>query len=81
MRQFYVISPRLFGFLVLICIHFTSCEKVDSLPADFRDAYIGKYQVHEAVRSYGFIECGEPYYKERDTVILVSYGNTDSDLV
>ena len=44
------------------------------------DQYVGNYLVHETIRSYGFPECGEPYSRERDTVIRVDYGESDTTL-
>jgi hypothetical protein len=57
-----------------------SCKKSDIKPGDFRNKYIGKYEVVEHVGSYGSIECGEPYSRERDTVIIVNYGETDTTI-
>jgi hypothetical protein len=36
--------------------------------------------VAEKVGSYGFPECGEPYSWEKDTIISVTYGETDTTL-
>lgn len=66
--------------VVIICACFTYCDKEESKPLDFRDRYIGKYQVHESISSYGFPQCGEPYFRERDTIISVSYGASDTTL-
>ena len=70
------------GMLLLsfICL-FNSCEKKDAGPSDSRDKYTGRYQVHETIYSYGFPVCGEPFSREKDTVISVSYGETDSTLL
>jgi len=59
---------------------FNSCKKDDVKPNDVRAKYIGKYQVHEKISSYGSPECGEPFNRERDTIISVIYGKTDSTL-
>ncbi len=80
MRLFHVISPRLSGMLILICFQFISCDKDDSIPSDFRDDFIGKYQVHKSVNSYGFPECGEHFSREQDTIISVTYGESDSTM-
>jgi hypothetical protein len=56
-----------------------SCNN-DEDPTDFRDKYIGKYQVHETISSYGTTGFTEPYSKEKDTVISVNYGATDSTI-
>ena len=65
-------------FTGLVCLN--SCTKDAVSPNDFRRNYVGKYQVVEHVSSYGFPECGEPYSREKDTVIIVDYGETDSTL-
>ncbi|MDX2432741.1 MAG: hypothetical protein QNK35_17520 [Bacteroides sp.] len=67
-------------FMILYGLVLNSCNKDDNKPDDFRDKYIGQYQVHEKISSYGFPECGEPYSREKDTIIVVNYGNTDSTL-
>jgi hypothetical protein len=54
-----------------------SCDKESPDP---RDKYIGQYQVREVLQSYGFPECGPGYHSERDTIIIVDYGLTDSTL-
>lgn len=64
----------------LTLLVFASCDSWDVEPEDFRDQYVGSYQVHETISSYGFPECGEPYCRERDTVIQVSYGESDTTL-
>lgn len=55
----------------------TSCYKDDTKPTDFRDKYIGKYQVSENISCYG--PCGT-CSSLKDTVIIVDYGITDSTL-
>jgi hypothetical protein len=59
---------------------FNSCEKYENNPTEFREGYIGQYQVHETISSYTFPGCGEPYSLEKDTVISASYGDTDTTL-
>lgn len=71
-KQLVIIS-----FTLLISFIF-SCKKDDG--NDFRNKYIGKYKVHERISSYGSPSCGEPYNYEKDTVISVNYGSTDSTL-
>lgn len=56
---------------------FNSCDKDDNKSNDFRDKYIGKYQVKENMNCYG--ACGSCSY-QRDTVIGINYGLTDSTL-
>ncbi|MBA7544930.1 hypothetical protein ES705_37291 [subsurface metagenome] len=74
-------NQLIIGILAIGSLYFMSCGKSDSKPSDFRDKYIGKYQVHEWISSYGFPDCGEPYSRERDTIIRVIYGETDSTLI
>jgi len=69
------------GFILATIILF-SCDDEPSGPKDFRDQYVGKYQVHESISSYGWPDMnGESYSRERDTVILVDYGNSDTTLI
>lgn len=65
--------------LWLICsgFIFNSCEKDENQSNDFRDKYIGKYQVTEKISCYG--SCSSCLF-QRDTVISVNYGLTDSTL-
>lgn len=67
--------------ICLFCVFQFSCKKDKSEPFDFRSKYIGLYQVKERISSYGFIECGEPYSREKDTIIEVINGNTDSTII
>lgn len=61
-----------FGIMIFI-----SCDKDDTKPSDFRDKYIGMYQVKEEINCYGSCQsCSS----QRDTVIKVNYGLTDSTL-
>jgi len=71
-----IISILIFGIFLLM-----SCKKDDHKSPDPRDKYIGKYQVHEWISSYGSPECGEPYSRENDTIIKINYGKTDSTLM
>ena len=68
--------------LYTLAIFTISCHKDNDndepvKPADFRDIYIGKYQVKETINCYG--PCGT-CSSVRDTVISVNYGLTDSTL-
>ncbi len=71
---------RLTVFIMFFGLLLFSCEDDNKL-TDFRDKYIGKYQVHERIVSYGGPECGEPYNYEKDTIISVTYGTTDTTLI
>jgi len=64
--------------LVLFCLIFSSCDKESY---DFRDEYVGQYQVVERLQSYGFPQCGAPFQSVKDTIITVDYGTTDSTLI
>ncbi len=66
---------------LLICFLCMSCHKNESKKSDPEDKYVGKYQVHENISSYGFPPCGDPYSSEKDTVISVVRGKTDTTLV
>lgn len=64
-------------FLIIFCGLMISCDKENSGPKDFRDKYIGKYQVTESIDCYGScVSCSS----QIDTVISVKYGSTDSSL-
>lgn len=64
-----------------IVILFFSCNKNDENPTDSRDKYIGQYAVWHIINKNGPIEkCGENYYLKNDTIINVSYGETDTTL-
>jgi len=58
-----------------------SCQTETANPSDPRDIYLGEYQTVENISSYGFPECGEPYEYEKDTIIIVTKGQTDSTLL
>ena len=65
--------------LIIICsgLFFNSCHKDENKSIDFRDKYLGKYQVELSIRCYGpCFTCSSL----RDTVIVVDYGLTDSTL-
>ena len=67
-------------FIIMLIFHgtfFISCNKCDNKPTDFRNQYIGEYQVSKSIRCYGTCwTCSS----EKDTVIVVNYGLTDSTL-
>ena len=71
---------RFITFIFFIGILLNSCDKDENSPTDFRDEYVGQYQVHEKISSYGFPECGESYSREKDTIISITYGDTDTTL-
>ncbi len=66
--------------LITVLLVIDSCKKSNIKPGDFRNKYIGKYEVVEHVNSYGSLDCGKPYSSERDTIISVNYGATDTTL-
>jgi hypothetical protein len=71
-------NRKILMILVLSFLIFSNCEKENE---DFRDNYVGQYQVVEILQSYGFPQCGAPYYSVKDTIITVNYGTTDSTLI
>jgi len=54
-----------------------------TIKLDYKN-YIGKYQAREYISSYGlpeyYVICGEPFSLQRDIVITVDFGLTDSTL-
>ena len=69
---------RYLALLLISCgMVINACKKDDKGPKDSRDQYIGKYQTTESINCYG--PCGTCSY-QKDTVITVSYGLTDSTL-
>ncbi len=82
MRLLFYMMPlnRIHALVLFTLLVFASCDTGEADPDDFRDQYVGNYQVHETISSYGFPECGEPYSRERDTVIRVNYGESDTTL-
>ena len=68
---------RLFLTIILMGFIFYGCDKKENELPDFRDEYIGKYQVTENINCYGpCFSCSS----EKDTVIIVNYGLTDSTI-
>jgi len=71
---------KLMGIFLLVSVFtggwlLNSCKKDN--PPDSRDQYVGKYQVTETITCYG--PCAT-CFSEKDTVIVVNYGLTDSTL-
>lgn len=63
--------------MLLFLFLLSSCGKDGVKPGDFRNKYIGKYQTKETIFCYGpCASCSS----QRDTVISVNYGLTDSTL-
>lgn len=74
--------PTNYFFLpVLACFLLTSCDDEKETKADFRDTYIGKYQVSEHIYSYGPPDIVPYVNTTKDTVISVTKGSTDSSLL
>jgi hypothetical protein len=63
--------------LACLGIIFHSCCKDGDNSPDFREKYVGSYQVKERIACYG--PC-DTCFSEKDTVIIVNYGLTDSTL-
>lgn len=74
-NQIILIIGFIFFGMVLI-----SCHKKDEpdVSTDFRDKYIGKYQVIETITCYGPCDTCSSI---KDTVISVNYGATDSTIL
>jgi hypothetical protein len=70
-------TRNLLYYTLIVAFALISCEKA-FWKKDYRDKFVGKYQVVEEKRSYG--PCGfENYLK--DTLIVVDYGHSDSLLI
>ena len=68
-------------FICVMCIFFGSgCQHdpVVVLPPDARDAYVGKYAVHQTNNCYG--PC-DTCHSEEDLILVVDYGTTDSTVI
>lgn len=74
------LTLKLISIIFILGLSFNSCKKDKSISPDFRIKYIGKYQCVEKIYSYGSYLCGDSYSFEKDTIISVSYGKTDSTL-
>lgn len=57
-----------------------ACSKDQTAPVDFRDPYIGQYQVKENIFPYGSCHPNDPVPTKKDTVIEIGYGETDTTL-
>lgn len=66
--------------LLFVAFAITACEKGFWKPKDFRDAYVGKYQVTEKLTVYGSPLCDLGPDTEKDTVIIVDYGSKKTTL-
>jgi hypothetical protein len=66
-------------FLFLLAI-FQSCtyETLTLKEPDPRDAYVGKYAVHQTNNCYG--PC-DTCHSEQDLILVVDYGNSDSTVI
>jgi len=62
-------------FLISICA-ISACKKEDGKP-DFRDSYIGKYELKEYISCYG---SAGSCYSEKDVILSLDYGASDSSL-
>lgn len=69
-------------FSISVIILSFSCKKhnPELIRNDFRNKYVGNYQVVKTIESYGSPSCGQYFYTS-DTIITVSFGNTDSTLI
>jgi hypothetical protein len=61
-------------FLYVGCAH----EPLPQTIPDDRDAYVGKYAVHQTNNCYG--PC-DTCHSEEDLILVVDYGNTDSTVI
>jgi len=79
-NKYYVINlnQKLFILILLIIGGLTFGCKKDNKP-DFRDQYVGVYAVKERYVPYPPDTINDTSY-ERDTVIIVDYGKTDTTL-
>ena len=68
---------RLTAIILFYGLQFFSCDKDENKPIDFRDKYIGKYQVNEKINCYGICPACT---SQKDTIIVVNYGLTDSTI-
>jgi hypothetical protein len=70
---------RLLFLLLFSIVIFSSCEK-EFWKKDFRDKYVGKYQVTEKLTVYGSPHCNLGPDSEKDTIIIVDYGSKKNTL-
>lgn len=66
---------------MLFLLLFAACGKADEKLTDARNKYIGSYFVHEKIGSYGPPPYVEPFLYEKETIINVLPGETDSTLL
>ena len=69
------------GFIIAILLFLLVGCRRETLPVVFpdeRDAYVGKYQVHQTKNCYG--PC-DTCHSEEDLVLVVDYGTTDSTVI
>ena len=66
-----------FFLIIAGLIFWAGCSKDRLKKNDYRNQWVGKYQVVETVDSYG--PCWDRHTR-KDTVISVTYGNSDSTL-
>ena len=72
-------DSRMYIFLFLLAI-VQSCtyETLTLKEPDPRDAYVGKYAVHQTNNCYG--PC-DTCHSEQDLILVVDYGNSDSTVI
>jgi len=75
-----LINKILISLIIYLSFGLVSCEKLSD-QNDFRNKYIGKYQVVETRKSFGFPYSGKSQVTTKDTVIIVRYGYSDSTLL
>ena len=66
------------GVLLLLMIFSCTHDSVIVPLPDDRDAYVGKYAVHQTNNCYG--PC-DTCRSEQDLILVVDYGNTDSTVI
>jgi len=67
-----------FGIALMLTIFSCSRDAVIFPLRDDRDAYVGKYAVHQTNNCYG--PC-DTCHSEEDLILVVDYGNTDSIVI
>lgn len=66
--------------IIFLSILFTGCKKEEAVSDHPVYKYIGRYQTHLKVNSYGSVSGNPGYSYEKDTVISVKPGNTQHSL-
>jgi hypothetical protein len=69
---------RSLGVLLLLMIFSCTHDSVIVPLPDDRDAYVGRYAVHQTNNCYG--PC-DTCHSEEDLILVVDYGNTDSTVI